>query len=459
MDESNKESNPEDECVGMTRVEKSDLTLEDGKDQEMVPLVSNDAPLLDVVDEWAQGTSIHGVAFVTDRQTFAWWKRMIWACLICASFGLMTTQIYTLIKEYRDYDVKNDMYSVFEGSIKFPQVTICNMNKFSKAAQAEHGILEPRNKQEFEMLTQPFEDFVWLTSFNEAVIDDLASVWTPVLTVHGLCYQFRTEKEVYVPGLDGGLYFWANINQSNYQPSQSEAGLILFVTQKGWRITNQDPFVTLKTGKVSLLTLDARTFYREKKLPWSRCQGNAPEYTNGKCVEDCVNEAVRTTCGCKFPHDPIDPEMEFCTLSDWTNGTCSHFIGLRHENSYANCTCDMPPCFEERYTVATNEADYSEPFLSAFEAEYEWSADDFVQNFISAHVNFASLAHEVSRESKAVTSAQLLASVGGSMGLFLGISFLSVVELVGDLCMLRMIPRLFGIRDRHGFGARRSTGN
>ena len=64
-----------------------------------------DAALQVVVNEWAQGTSIHGVPLVTDASVWKLWKRSVSIVLVLVSSGFMVWQITQLIRQYRDYEV------------------------------------------------------------------------------------------------------------------------------------------------------------------------------------------------------------------------------------------------------------------------------------------------------------------------------------------------------------------
>ena len=104
--------------------------------------------------------------------------------------------------------------------------------------------------------------------------------------------------------------------------------------------------------------------------------------------------------------------------------------------------------------TTVTEIDNSEANLAVSEELYNWTTAEFLRNFASVRINFDVIQYDEFRESKAVTTAQLLGSIGGSMGLFLGISVLSVFEVVGDLLMMRLIPRRFGVRQLYGIGSR-----
>ena len=251
-----------------------------------------------------------------------------------------------------------------------------------------------------------------------------------------------------------GLYAWFNLDQANYSPLQAESGFAVFVEQPGTAINNQVPFVLIRPGKISYVKLQTVVYERERTAPWKRCFGEAPHYTNAACVDECVNELIRDTCGCKFPHDPLEPDMDFCTLEDWPKAPCSSLVGAKHSSTYALCECSLPPCSEEQYTASVLEIDNSESFLASFEDQHNWTTAEFLRNFASVRINFDLIQYDKLKESKAVTPAQLLGSIGGSMGLFLGISVLSVFEVMGDLFMMRLIPRRFGARKLYGIGSR-----
>ena len=45
------------------------------------------------------------------------------------------------------------------------------------------------------------------------------------------------------------------------------------------------------------------------------------------------------------------------------------------------------------------------------------------------------------------------------MGLYLGISFISIVEIVGELGLFRLLPRLFGLRGLYGLAGYGAPGS
>jgi hypothetical protein len=101
----------------------------------------------------------------------------------------------------------------------------------------------------------------------------------------------------------------------------------------------------------------------------------------------------------------------------------------------------MPPCREEVYSTTTSSL--------AFESNNR--TDSFyVQDQVVININYDTMSESIVSESIAMTPTQVYGSVGGLLGLYLGISFLSIIEIVGELFILRLLPRFCGYRRLYG---------
>lgn len=75
-------------------------------------------------------------------------------------------------------------------------------------------------------------------------------------------------------------------------------------------------------------------------------------------------------------------------------------------------------------------------------------------DFVSFHVNYYSITTEHWNGNKGMTVTELWANIGGQMGLFLGISFVSIIEVFGELLTFRLLPRLWGDKRLYGLGSK-----
>lgn len=83
------------------------------------------------VTTFAENVSVIGVRYLFDR-TKSSVRKAIWIILILFGFGLAAFQIQDRIKHYLKYPTSTDIKVVRENSLRFPKVTICNENDFSK---------------------------------------------------------------------------------------------------------------------------------------------------------------------------------------------------------------------------------------------------------------------------------------------------------------------------------------
>mmetsp|Transcript_5828 Transcript_5828/g.16347 ORF Transcript_5828/g.16347 Transcript_5828/m.16347 type:complete len:475 (-) Transcript_5828:2124-3548(-) len=413
----------------------------------------NNAPVRFVVNEWAQGTSIHGVPYVTDSIQWRLWKRATWIVLVLVSAAFMIWQISELIAQYRNFDIITDTATVNKATLEFPEVTVCNANMYSKSLKNATGIIDPKNEEELIQISTPLEQEIFTTWFNGIELNT-SEYWRPaIVSDMGLCWVFHTNQTVRRPGFYGGLKFWMTLQQDDYEEFAPWAGALVWTLQPGSEPTVLKASNGAKPGKETFFPMDYTDVQRERTAPWARCKGEAPQYTQSKCRNTCYDDWVRENCGCRNLQDTSDTSLRFCERFNEDDTNCFNEILDLQDEILGNCGCDLPPCTEQLYETTLTELDASETLIASWSKEFNITEDYIRKNFISVTVNFKSMQYDKLTESKGMTFAQLLGAIGGSMGFFLGISLVSIFELLGDLIGMRLIPRLFGHKKLYGVGA------
>jgi len=406
--------------------------------------------VLETVSWWAEFTSIHGVYYAFERGHFRAWKQITWLLITMAAAGAL---MFVLVEEFRgyfEYSINTSVKTIIPNSLSFPQVTVCNHNKYDSSLQNSTGIYEPMNEEQVNAISQPFSDFMLTTEFNQVSYDNLTQVWTPVITSMGRCYSFVTDEQVFKPGVTAGLYAEMWLNQSNYENTTSTAGVDIFVTQAGSAITDQTTPVSVPPGAssiaISLIRYD-RTGVQEK--PWSGCYGFAPEYSNEVCRADCIDAATREICGCRLLGDSKGPELRYCNSTD---DACTSEIG---DQAIETCDCSTPPCREDIYISRYSAAGIASKMATRIEEEYDFQRGEMFRNFVLVYINFDSIRLDRVDETKATSAPQLISNLGGNMGFFMGISLISLIEIFGELLGLRIVPRLWGDKRLYGVGQKK----
>ena len=149
--------------------------------------------------------------------------------------------------------------------------------------------------------------------------------------------------------------------------------------------------------------------------------------------------------------DPEHTDLPYCSF----DGQSDYEISADQEQLLTKCDCTLPPCSEKSYPTRLSSGAYSRKFIRQQVQLHDdiTSEEEFLANFVAVTINYDVIRKVVIRESKTTTFSQLLSNLGGTMGLFAGISVLSTVEIFGDLLLLRLRPRLWGGRRLYGIGS------
>lgn len=407
-----------------------------------------------VVEKWSNDATIHGIHYVLNRQRLLCWRRRLWGMLLLFSTSLMIWQIGVLVQDYYKWETNTNVKMVSPKSMDFPEITICNLNTFQNTRVADTGIFgDPVNEEELIAISQPLEEFIQAATYNRKVIQNLSDFFYPVVTVNGLCFQFQTDENITRPGLEGGLSVSLYINADNYYNGSGlnegfagraayGVGVQVFVAQKGTTKVSQVPFDLALPGTLQFMSIKRQIVNREKGSPWKTCFAEAPQFTQPKCREECFAYLVRQVCGCREYGDNSDLSMPFCPEIE----ECYRRIdGTPREDDCDDAIdCTKPPCFEEVYSTRSSAMSLG------------LSDDGFidVEQFATILINYESIRQEHVTEVRANTFSQLLGNIGGQMGLFMGISVISVIEIFGELLPLRLLPRLWGDNRLYGMGSK-----
>ncbi|KAL3933869.1 MAG: hypothetical protein SGARI_003604 [Bacillariaceae sp.] len=337
---------------------------------------------------------------------------------------------------------------------------------FSAHLQDETGIMEPSNEDELLSISQPLDEFILATSFNRRVLHSALNnnenngyahqeeVWNPIITSYGLCYTFQTSQRIYRPGSDAGLEVLLWIGQENYQATTTEAGVRVFVTpptmdtnnnnSSSVLISDQASQVLVSPGKAAFVQLDLQEFEREQEEPWKRCatveaDSDGMSTTNEVCRTECMYAATRSICGCRQIGDPNGGlEYKYC------NGSIVH----------PPSTLTTTSIFEQRYHVTySGAATIANAFGEMLEMQMNVTEGSVDDNLVSVTINYGSIQYDKTTESKATSYSGLISDLGGQLGFFMGISIISIAELLVELIGLRLLPRwLFGRTQLYGVG-------
>ncbi|XP_012582275.1 PREDICTED: acid-sensing ion channel 5 [Condylura cristata] len=461
-------------------MEKSKVFAEKGL-FEKIKLCLSKIPLPTPADrktfdrDFAISTSFHGVHNIVGNRSQI--RKVIWLAVVLGSVSLVVWQIYCRFVNYFTWPTTTSVEVQYVENVEFPAVTFCNLNRFQTDAVAKFGLIfflwdivskvlhlqelsanSTRSKEVIDFLErhQNFNitEFVRKNGFylnNNTLLkcDFFGKPCGPkdfahVFTEYGNCFTFnhadnvQTRKKVSVSGRGLNLLF--NVNQEEFTDDPAfgfvDAGIV-FAIHSPKKMPQFDGL-----GLSSPVGMHARVTIRQVKTvhqeyPWGECNPgiklkNFCTYSTSGCLKECKAQHIEKQCGClpfllpgngtecdlqKF-HSCVSPILDHIEIK----GLCT--MG-KH-----NSSCPVP-CEETEYPATITYSTFpSQKALKSLSKKLNKSQEYIRQNLVNIEINYSELNYKITQQQKAVSVSELLADVGGQLGLFCGASMITIIEII-----------------------------
>ncbi|XP_033856097.2 acid-sensing ion channel 4-A-like isoform X1 [Acipenser ruthenus] len=443
------------------------------------------APKASSLKDFASSSSLHGLDHVVSdgRCTL---KCFVWTAAFLGSLSFLFYHCFESMCYYLEYHHVTKLDNVQAPVLFFPAVTFCNLNhvKFSRLKKCDLyyagfwlGLLDENDAVPTSELSQNESkhllqlntmteiekkncNFNW-TEFYDRAGYDLKEMlkscqfqksnctsddFQPVYTRYGKCYTFNANKSLSSKkakqgGMGNGLEIMLDIQQEEYLPIWRETNETSLEAGIRVQIHSQDepPYIHQLGFGVSP---GFQTFVscQEQRLtylpePWGKCRPTAEptipgyNYSISACRLKCEKEEVYRKCSCRMVHVPGDEKI--CSPHDYTecvDNALTEIIKNTEESS--TCTCETP-CDLTRYgkelSMVKIPSKGSARYLSK---KYKHSEEYIRDNFLVLDIFFEALNYETIEQKKAYDVAGLLGDIGGQMGLFIGASILTILEIL-----------------------------
>ncbi|XP_015339996.1 acid-sensing ion channel 5 isoform X3 [Marmota marmota marmota] len=474
---------PEDSCLPksqMEQMEKSKGYAEKGL-LGKIKLYLSKKPLPSATDrkkfdhDFAISTSFHGVHNIVRNRSRI--RKVIWLVVVLGSVSLVVWQIYSRLINYFTWPTTTSIEVQYVEKIEFPSVTFCNLNRFQTAAVAKFGIIvflwhtvsKVLHHQEIGANSTGFKeaidfieshqnfsvtDFIKNNGFylNNSTLLACEFFGIPcgpkdfkhVFTEYGNCFTFNHGeniqgwKKVSVSGRGLSLLF--DVNQEEFTDSPglgfADAGIIFVIHSP----KKEPQFVGL--GLYSPVGMHTRVTIRQLKTvhqeyPWGECKPNIKlqnfrHYSTYGCLKECKAQLIEKRCGCLpflLPGNGIE-----CDLQKYYNCVSPmldhiEFKGLCTMGTH-NSSCPVS-CEETEYPATISYSSFpSQKALKYLSKKLNQSHDYIRENLVNIEINYSDLNYKITQQQKAVSVSELLADVGGQLGLFCGASMITIIEII-----------------------------
>ncbi|NWS46538.1 ASIC1 protein, partial [Probosciger aterrimus] len=434
------------------------------------------------IQAFASSSTLHGLSHIFSYERLSL-KRVVWALCFLGSLALLTLVCTNRIQYYFLYPHVTKLDEVAATRLTFPAVTFCNLNEFRFSRVTKNDLYhagellallnnryeipdtQSADEKQLEILQdkanfrnfkpKPFNMLEFYDRAGHDIREMLLSCFfrgeqcSPedfkvVFTRYGKCYTFNAGQDgkprliTMKGGTGNGLEIMLDIQQDEYLPVWGETDETSFEAGIKVQIHSQDePPLIDQLGFGVAPGFQTFVSCQEQRLiylppPWGDCKAVAGDsefydtYSITACRIDCETRYLVENCNCRMVHMPGD--APYCTPEQYKEcaDPALDFL-VEKDNEY--CVCEMP-CNVTRYGKELSMVKIPSKASAKYLAKKYNKSEQYIgENILVLDIFFEALNYETIEQKKAYEVAGLLGDIGGQMGLFIGASILTVLEL------------------------------
>ncbi|XP_069761862.1 acid-sensing ion channel 1B-like isoform X2 [Narcine bancroftii] len=442
---------------------------ERGESCEQFPEEDEKAPGAASLAAFAGRSSLHGINHIFMAGGCGL-RRVLWSCAFLSSLAIFLYQVTDRVAYYLEYHHITVLDEVDSHFMDFPAVTFCNFNRFRRSKITDSDLerlgpllgytrgmevgfqLAPADSQDPPLLSM-YELFNRTSHRLEDMLKECRyraqqcgpENFTVVFTRYGKCYTFNSGQTKDQPilttlkgGTGNGLELMLDIQQDEYLPVWGETDETSF--EAGIKVQihgqNEPPFIDqlgfgVPPGFQTFVSCqEQRLIYLPP--PWGDCKSTPMDsdffdtYSITACRIDCETRYLVENCNCRMVHMPGD--APYCTPEQYRE-CADPALGFLVEKDSLFCTCETP-CNMTRYGKELSMVKIPSKASAKYLAKKYNKSEDYIgENILVLDIFFEALNYETIEQKKAYEVAGLLGDIGGQMGLFIGASLLTILEL------------------------------
>ena len=168
-------------------------------------------------------------------------------------------------------------------------------------------------------------------------------------------------------------------------------------------------------------------------------------YTFSACTRSCIQQKIINKCDC-IDEIQTTSAARRCDATNSSDRECRERVYSEFAESSFQCECEHR-CNEIYYSMESSISEWPskkyEPYLWASLTE---KAPEIMsqlettqltkENLMSVKIYFTELNRSVLKESPKYTIFGMMSTIGGSLGLYVGMSFITIIEFAGFLVEL-----------------------
>lgn len=363
--------------------------------------------------------SIHGLPRIVSNENKV--VKLAWSIILLVSIGSGIWNITETVRDYCNYDVITNIERISPETVTLPAVTICT-NSFHKTSFYKNGSFIKREEVE----DIDFRNFISMFAFSPTRDSDINNLEFFSFRSYALfiCLRFNGITNRSLETISSTSDYLLIRTKDRYREDiladeyieYSLSSLLAFVTDNYLNSFNNEPLpikinpLAFALGKSYSIKIEKTDIEYKLAKPYNNCTDSYPRtseinYRQANCIEMCINRELGANYNCSVSSYYEVKGLQRCD---------ARFSSIRYRLSFI-CEKECPKHCETAKLYIKSSVDYSFPGFTTF-----WFTMSDLTSF------------KITQIAK-INEFGLISSIGGSLGLFVGISLLSLVEIVDIL--------------------------
>lgn len=390
---------------------------------------------------------------------------MIWLCAVLACTVFSFYEISQNIKDYLGNPVNTVFKVQYAGELTFPVITICNNNQIRKSWATSSPYM--RVIQAYAATPgQPGSSIDWNSynwtgfSFDDLMfkaghqVKDLvqqckwkgascsAADSTPDPTFLGGCFAFNYNQSLKITGteIDNALHLVLNVQQNEYVGNLRSGAGFRLLFREAHEPPNTDKFViALQPGTQTLIPLTLKSL-KSLPAPYGECEDKDHlkmfgKYSVTACVYECRARIGGERCGCREMYPAgIQTDIPICLPQQYRDCLNPLIVDI---NSKGLCSKCKVPCQKNTYVPRISYSQYPANHIADHMAKQMNTTRQVIRdNFLEVNIYFEDMVIETMEQQPAYSLSNLVGVIGGTLGVFIGASILTISEFLEFFILL-----------------------
>ena len=420
------------------------------------------------ISKWLDATSINGIVHVFKSKSLI--RRLIWALIFLLAAAYC---IYNIADRGSYFDSRPSATTVSvttNQSLAFPAVTICNFNPVDRVIAEPLGLTDLLQfyYDPYTYIITRSSDFVEFDEFCQGLVNrssaasmllrDLYTVgaitieesnllcnfdvsfchdkdFTPVMTNLGLCYSINAnETKFYAQstGARSGLRMLYDIRQSNRYIASFDgtAGVKVAIHSEDTLPEPDELGIAIQPGKSAYISVTA---HKIDDQTGNGC-GNPSKaltyfpnynYSVSLCHANIIADNIVKNCSCLSPVSTLTgSNIRDCTVADLC---CIWQTLYLSRTDFSSC---IPSCQRTVYSTSVSYGQFPDDMATRFlQQGLNVTQELITSDLLKIHIYYEELSVTNVVTSFSYTFTALLSDIGGQLGLFLGASVITMLEI------------------------------